>query len=231
MERSGLSLWAEPGEVVHDAPGRPAVGDLVSVRMANEVPRSTPGFYMALSDRGLDLDRPRLLDNYYLHARADAAVRFVEQATTRLNAAGLPFRLKVLDDPVTYGRRDTALLTFQRKDRAVALEHVHGLHATLQPDLEDSVPALTLPLAPGLAFAEAPGDGVSFGAQRCGVIAAALVEAHESGLGGPGDRMEIVRDHMARVGTTPEAPYLGSNSAGRPRARAQTATDRQEATP
>jgi hypothetical protein len=186
---------------------------------------------MALSDRGLDLDRPRLLDNYYLHLRADAAVRLVELATTRLNAGRLPFRLKVLDDPVAYGRCDTALLTLQRKDRAVALEHVRGLHATLRTKVEGSVPALTLPLAPGLAFAEAPEDGVSFGAQRCGVIAGALVEAHEAGLVDPGDRMEIVRDHMARVGTTPDAPYLGPRSAGRPVARAPENVDRQEATP
>ena len=99
----------------------------------------------------------------------------------------------------------------------------------LEPDLEDSLPALTLPLAPGLAFAEDPGDGVSFGAQRCGVIAAALVEAHEAGRLDPGDRMEMVRVHMARVDTTPEAPYLGPRSAGRPEARALTPTDRQEA--
>lgn len=231
VERLGLRLWAEPGQVVHDGPGRLETGDPVAVRVPSEAPRFSPGFYMAFSDRGLDPDRPRLLDRYYLHIRAEAAVLCVDLATTRLNAAGLPFRVKVLDDPANFERCDAAVLSLQRKDRAVALHHVRELHALLRPGLEEPVPALTLRLAPGLGFAEDPGDGASFGAHRCGVIATGLVEAHEAGLTQPGDRMELVRAHMARAGTSVETPYLGPHSAGDPRAAGDAPLERKETVP
>jgi HopA1 effector protein family len=228
VERLGLRLWARPDEVVHEGSG-PRAGDLVGVRMAKEAPLFSPGFYMALSDRGLDPDEPRLRDRFYLHVRAESAVRCVELATTRLNAAGLPFRVKVVDDPASFGRCDSAVLTFQRKDRDAALHHVHDLHRSLERGLDATVPALTLRLAPGLGFAEDPGDGVSFGAHRCRLIATALVEAHEAGLTEPDARMELVRAHMARAGTTPEAPYLGPASAREPRLPHDAPPKREEA--
>ena len=182
VERLGLHMWAAPEEVAPDVPGPLRGGDPVAVRMPSEAPNFSPGFYMAFSDRGLDPDRPRLLDRYYLHVRAGSAVRCVELATTRLNAADLPFRLKVVDEPASFGRCDSAVLALQRKDRDAALHHVRELHQSLGPGLDARVPALTLRLAPGLGFAEDPAGGVSFGAHRCRLIAAALVEAHEAGL-------------------------------------------------
>ena len=217
VERLGLHMWAVPEEVVPDGPGPLRAGDPVAVRMPSEAPNFSPGFYMAFSDRGFDPDRPRLLDRFYLHVRATSAVRCMELTTARLNAADLPFRLKVVDEPANFGRCDSAVLTLQRKDRDAALHHVRELRRSLEPGLDATVPALTLRLAPGLGFAEDPAGGVSFGAHRCRLIAAALVEAHEAGLTELGDRMELVRTHMARANTTPEAPYLGPRSAGEPR--------------
>lgn len=231
VERLGLRLWAAADEVVAAGSGPPRVGDLVGVRMAKDAPRFSPGFYMALSDAGLDPERPRLLDRYYFNVRSDAAARCVALVTRRLNAAGLPFRLKVLDDPLSFERCDTAVLTVQRRQRAQGLDHVLALHEQLHRGLEDGVPALTLPLAPGLAFAEDPGDGVSFGAQRCGIIASALVDAHERGLTSSGDRMQCVRANMARAGTTPDAPYLGPRSAGDPRVGSGAPREREDPTP
>ena len=158
-------------------------------------------------------------------------MRCVELVTTRLNAADLPFRLKVVDDPRNFGRCDTAVLTLQRKDRPVALDHVHELRGLLGSGLKASVPALTLRLAPGLSFAEDPEGMASFGAHRCRLIAAALVEAHEAGLTDPADRMECVRAHMAHASTTPEAPYLGPMTAGDPRATDDAPLERKEPTP
>jgi hypothetical protein len=231
VERLGLHLWAEPDEVVHDGPGPPRVGDQVCVRMPSDAPNFSPGFYFVLSDRGLDPDRPRLLDRYYLHVRAESAVSCVELVTTRLNAADVPFRLKIVDDPRNFGRCDTAVLTLQRKDRPAGLDHVQEMCDLLRPGLEAPVPALTLQLAPGLGFSEDPEGMASFGAHRCRLIAAALVEAHEARLTEPADRMERVRAHMARASTTPEAPYLGPLTAGDPRATGDAPLERKEPTP
>jgi HopA1 effector protein family len=231
VERLGLRLWARLDQIVSDGPGRPRIGDHVAVRLDKEAPSFSPGFYMAFSDRGLDPDRPRLLDRYYFHVRPDSAVHCMELCTTRLNAAGLPFRVKVLDDPANFDRCDAAVLSMQRKDRAAAIDHVLELHKLLRGGLEAQVPALTLRLEQGLGFAEDPGDGASFGAHRCDIVAAALVEAHETGLAVPDHRMELVRSHMARAGTTPEAPYLGPRSPGHPRLARRAPLAREEASP
>lgn len=231
VERLGLRLWAERAEVVFSGPDPPRIGDPVSVRMANEAPRLSPGFYMTLSDVGLDPERPRLLDRYYIHVRPESAARCIAETTRRLNAVGLPFRLKVLDDPVSFERCDTAVLSLQRRQRTEGLHHVRALHALLRDELEEGVPALTLRMGPGLGFAEDPGDGVSFGAQRCGLIASALVEAHEQGVDGPGERMDVVRAHLGRAGTTPEAPYLGPRTAGVPHTRAGAPHEQEELAP
>jgi hypothetical protein len=231
VERLGLRLWTAPEEVVHLGPDPPRAGDQIGVRMSNEAPRFSPGFYMALSDRGLDPDEPRLLDRYYFNATAQSAVQLMHLATTRLNAAGLSFRVKVVDDPTSFGRCDSAVLTLQRKDRRAALECVIQLHGRLGTGLEEAIPALTLRLAPGLGFAEDPGDGVSFGAHRCRLVAEALVEAYEAGLAAPQDRMELVRAHMGRAGTTPEAPYLGPFSAGQPRLPDDVPLEQEELSP
>ena len=70
---------------------------------------------------------------------------------------------------------------------------------------------MTLPLAPGVAFAEDPGGGESFGEHRCLLLAEAVVTAAERGLGGAEDRLEVVRERFAEAGTTLDAPYLGSS--------------------
>jgi hypothetical protein len=229
VERVGLRLWMEPDEVVGEGP--PRAGDMVAVRLPAEAPNFSPGFYMAMSDRGLDADTPRLLDRYYLHVRPDHAVRCVELATARLNAAGLAFRLKILDDPATFGRCDSAVLWMQRKDREVALDHMEALHELLRPGLDDAVPALTLELLPGLGFAEDQGDGGSFGSHRCRLIAAAALASHDVGATAIDERMEILRVKMAEAGTTPEAPYLGPSSAGNPRTPVLAPSDREEVPP
>jgi hypothetical protein len=230
VERLGLRLWAEPADVSVDGGGVPAVGDLVSVRMPNEAPRLFPGYYMAFSDVGLDPVMTPVLDRFYLNVEPDGAADCVAVVTTRLNRARLPFRLKVLDDPAHFDRCDTAVLTVQRRQREEILQHVGALARALAPGLREGTPALALTLAPGVGFAEDVGNGESFGGHRCGLIASGLVEAHERGSEGAADRMDFIRQHMARAETTPEAPYLGPRSAGEPAPLGEIAHD-QEATP
>jgi hypothetical protein len=138
-------------------------------------------------------------------------VPFVREATRRLNGAGLAFVAKVVDDPDAFDRRDAAVVLFERRDRARALAAVEDLRTALARFLDPGAPAMTLPLAPGLAFAEGPGGGESFGAHRCLLLADAAVTAAERGLGVAEDRLEVVRERFAEAGTTLDAPYRGSS--------------------
>src|SRR5439155_9286866 len=131
-----------------------------------------------------------------------------------LNAAQLPFRAKVVDEPGGFDRCDAALLVFERRDRQRAVTEAIGIRSALADVLEPQTPALTRPLAPGLGFAEDP-DGVeSFGTQRCELIAQAVVTASELGVADLPGRLELVRERFAAAGASLEAPHLGPDSPG-----------------
>jgi hypothetical protein len=231
VARRGLRLWARPGEVVADGSGSLAPGDLVAVRLPCDVPELSPGFYMALGDRGFSAAAPRLLDRFYLNLRREGAVEFIRHATRRLNTAGLAFRAKVVDDPGGFDRCDSALLAFERCDRARAARAARRIHAELARFLDPTTPALTRRLAPGLAFAEDPKGEESFGTHRCQLIAEAVVAAHERGTVSLAGRLELVREYFAHAGTSLESPYLGPGSPKDPDGFPPVTTSSQEREP
>ena len=102
-------------------------------------------------------------------------------ATQRLNGAAVPFFLKVIADPAAFRRADAGMLLVARGDREAVLPAVRALYSRLFGHLEPATPASTKALAPGLGFAQGPGDGTSFGTSRCMIVAEALVAAHERG--------------------------------------------------
>ena len=209
VQRADLRLWvtAEDIETEADPPG---IGDAVALRHPGDQPGLSPGFYIARGDRVFSPERPRMLDRVYLDLRREGAVPFISEATRRLNGAGLAFTAKVVDDPDGFDRRDAAVLYFERRDRDRALEAADELSRALAPFLDDGAPAMTLSLAPGVAFAEDPGAAESFGSHRCLLIAEAAVDAAERGLERLDERLDLVRERFERAGTTLEAPYLES---------------------
>ena len=110
VERAGLRLWVESTEV-SPGHGSLSVGDEVTVRLPASLPALSPGFYMGRGDRGFSAKRPRHLDRVYLDLSREGAVPFVREATRRLNAGGLAFLAKVVDDPGGFDRRDAAVLS------------------------------------------------------------------------------------------------------------------------
>lgn len=214
VERAGLRLWVCAEEMAHEGEGAPAEGAEVSVLLAADAPYFSPGYYLALGDRSLHPHLSRVLDRFYVHLRRDGAERFMRRATARLNRLGIAFRLKIADDPDGFDRCDTAVFAFQRADRARSLPEVMDLCAALAGDIDPGIPALTRRLAAGVAFAEDPGGGQSFGADRCRLIAEALVTAHEEGETSLEARVARVGERMRAAGTSLEAPYLGPGSPG-----------------
>jgi hypothetical protein len=206
VRRGELRLWVTDDEVT----GRARIGDSVSVLLPADLPAYSPGFYIARGNRGFAAETPRVLDRFYFNLHPEGAVPFIREATRQLNRAGLPFVAKVVDDPDGFDRRDSAVLAFERRHRRRALAEARRLRAALTAFLGDGTPALTLPLAPGLAFAEDPGGGESFGRHRCLLIADAAVIAAERGIADPDDQLEILRDRFIQAGTTLDAPYRGS---------------------
>ncbi|HUG82935.1 MAG TPA: T3SS effector HopA1 family protein, partial [Euzebya sp.] len=120
--------------------------------------------------------------------------------TAALAGTGLSWTLKVGGDPRTLTRADGAVVYLPDESLDTALQLLlPAVDGLLHPD----VPPLTCRVAPGLAWAHDPGDGRSFGEDRCGVIASAVAAVT--------DRPATTADVAAafrRNGLDPAAPHL-----------------------
>jgi hypothetical protein len=179
-------------------PLRGEPGAAVSLRLPSALPRLSPGFWFAVGDAPADALAVRV----YWNVTCQGAPTLVQTLTTRLNGAGVPFRLKVADHPFRYTRHDSAVLYLAGDDFRALRSELGDLAATLAAHLRPGTPAFTLEFAPGVGLAEDPG-GESFGAQRCGLLAEALVRAHE----GPVPGVAAVAACFAGHGVDIDAPY------------------------
>jgi hypothetical protein len=207
VHRDGLNLWARPDEVrgTDTSPGSE-----VSVMLPPELLRLSPGFYMALGDEELDTREP--LVRHYWHLRSSGGAALIAAATRAFNRERLPFRLKVLVDPAGYSRCDAGVLYTPRRLRVEVRRLLPTLLASLAEHLRPSAPALTKPLADGLAVAESPANAESFGMHRCGLLAEAAVRAFELGLHATPDRLDLVEQHFDEQGIEIDRPYLNAGS-------------------
>ena len=119
--------------------------------------------------------------------------------------------MKTVNDPDAARRCDTAVLYVHRTDREAALALARSVQPRVAPHMNDAVPALTLRLAPGLAFAEDPGGSESYGGNRCRLLAEALTGAWAAGHHGPG-RLAHVERRFQQEGIALDRPYLGPGS-------------------
>jgi hypothetical protein len=208
VRRHQLSLWVRPEEVQGAGTGP---GAEVAIRMPPELLRLSPGFYVALGNEDLAAAEP--LVRHYWHLDSGGGEALVAAGTRLFNAAGLPFRLKVLIDPVLYRRCDAGVLYTPKRLRAEVAELLGPLRAAVGGHLRPGTPALTKPLGEGLGLAEDPPGGDSFGMDRCGLLAEALVRAFERGRESTAERLGLVETVFGERGVAFERPYLNAASA------------------
>jgi hypothetical protein len=215
VQRNGLSLWIAPGDVVERADEDLRPGAHVHVRLPNELRKLSPGFYMVLGDAGFETEQPTPILRFYWHLASDTAPRLVHALTSRLNEARLQFRAKVVNDPARYTRCDAGVLYVHRDDYEAVAPMVRATYRQLAGGLRPATPAFAKRLAPGLAVAEDPGDGDSFGMHRVRLLAEGIVDAHERGLADVAAAIGAVADRFARAGLDLDAPYVNAGSPDR----------------
>jgi hypothetical protein len=203
VARNGLRVSVPPS----DCEPSPAA-TMVRLRRGNEQRSVAPGFYIALSDaEGVDAGDTEL--RVYLHVIAAGAAPLVATATRLLNDLDLAFTLKVLAHPANYGRCDAAVLYLRRPEFDRARQALGEIVSACAAYLRPEVPALTRPLAPGVAVAEhMTRDGGSFGSSRCGLLADGALRAHERGARAPAARVDAVAERFAARGLDIDKPYL-----------------------
>jgi hypothetical protein len=185
---------------------------IVRLKLPKEFLSMSPGFYMALSDRQLRLNDSQHLVRIYWNLRAEGAVPFIRTATTLLNEAGLPFKVKISHDPALFTRCDAAVVYVLKDNYEMAAEVLERVYGEVRGQLKPATPTYTKALAQGVGCAEDPGGGESFGQNRCHLVADAIILAHEQGKKSLNDRLQVVADRYSEEGISFAEPFLNPGS-------------------
>lgn len=213
--RAGLQVrvaaqdWRPDPTAPERCPGTDVpAGEPVQLRGLKEARHRLPGFYVVDSDTPFEVDpRTDPLIRLYWNISAGDAAGLVRYVSTILNLNALPFGFKCGADPSSFWRCDAAVLYLRRQDWSRAVPHLTTVYRGVGERLARQVPAMTLPLAPGLGLAEDPGSGRSYGDHCCHLLAEGLLRAAELGIEHPSDRADRVVETFAEAGLDPQRPY------------------------
>lgn len=147
----------------------------------------------------------------FLHLQPGTAPDLFARVVTALDGYGLGFRAELAGDPDACLRTDSAVITVGRDDVPALARVVLRLGERAPFALAPSVPAFTRQIAPGIALADQPGAGTSFGRHRCRLVAAGLVAAGHGA--GPAERRGAVLATLRAAGLDPAALHLNPGRA------------------
>lgn len=176
-----------------------AHGQPVRLAPAREMLSGAAGHYFVMGRPLSDLRHGRQL-RFYWNIEADAAAAFLSSIGSGLDRRRIPFQAKVPADPRGYGRADCGILYLDGEEAAAAIDLIQSVHAAIASRMRPATPLFARPLAPGLAWAEGPPSGESFGMHRCRLVAEGLVLAFERGAHKAEERIGAVLERLTGYG-------------------------------
>lgn len=210
--RDGIRIRARRSEC-RVRRGRLRMNAEVSIALPPELPALSPGFFTVVGDVDFAVKPDDLIARLYLNVSCAGAPTLVAEVTSALNRSRVQFRLKVVDHPERFPRRDSAVLYMHAADLRHRRRLLGGVVEACAEGLKPGTPVFTKPLAAGVGLGEERGgDGVSFGMRRCLVLAEGVVDAHERRIRDLPGRLLLVERHFADAGIDLDAPYLERES-------------------
>ncbi len=216
VQKGDASRMAVVGEYASNKwPGvPPQTGDLVHLRIRPGMPDLQAGYYYSFGQQLSDqFDECQLLRCYF-NVHADSADALLHQLSKQLNRYKLPFRFKTLLQTQAYDRSDAAVLYCARRYVYSLKLILQELYPNLRDLLLDTVPMFTLALHPGIALADDPGNGESFGMHRCRIVAEGLLAAWLNNQQSCEQKLRHICGQFLAYQLDPERPYLNKNSVG-----------------
>jgi hypothetical protein len=202
-----MTAGAAPGS---QAPVQP--GAVVSVYLAKEMRNFQEGFYIALGEQVQPYYEQASLVRVYWNIRPDGAAPMVRDLVGRFNRFQVPFRFKCLAYPELYDRFDAGVLFVGRRRWDITALLVAELYPRFAQYMKPEIPSFTKQLAPGLALAEDPGSGDSFGTSRCRLIAEGVWQAYQRGQHTEDARLDEIAAAFTRAGLSLSHPWLNPGS-------------------
>ncbi len=211
-QRDGLARTFAPGEfATKEGPGMPLrIGATVDVYLAVESQHMQPGFYFAFGETVTCESDNGCLLRFYWHLEPGGAHLLLNSLSTLLNRFQVPYRFKCLRHPAAYVRSDSAVLFVPRRWYQIAARLLRETRRSVATHLRADAPLFTKVLAEGLALAEDPGGGRSFGMHRCGALARAICNAAPGQGSLP---VKEIEEALSRQGISLLFPYLNQGSA------------------
>jgi hypothetical protein len=213
LRGANLELHVHPRDCLTPPRGRLEPGTAVGLRLPKELPDISPGFHVVLGNKELVGAGAQALVRLYWNLAPDGAIAFVRRATSVLNREELPFKIKAVNDPARFGRRDAVVLYIRKLDYRSVSELMGEVYGDMAQALKDGEPAFTKRLAAGLGLAEDPGEGASFGSHRCGILAEGLIRAHEQHKRSLAGKFQVVNDCFDENRIDLNKPYLTGDAA------------------
>ena len=213
--KDNIAFWA-PTTAVRRTESQSDPGESCRVWVGKELRQTFACYYVALGDAEEDAEEPNgpfvPMSRYYWHVTASAAPQFLATATTLLNAAQIPFRIKLLVDPHAYQRADAGVLFLRSRDNSAVSSIIAAIHSAVATGLRPSTPMFTKQLAHGLGYAKSPSGSMSFGQQTCLFVAQALWQSFLRGEVDRDARLSTLAERFVVEGIDPLRPYLGTGN-------------------
>lgn len=200
-----------------------AFGTDYSIRRRREDLELQPGYYYSFGETLADHYDEHVTTRIYLNLTARSAARWLGAVTRLLNHYSVPFQFKVLRHAESYARIDSGILYVPRRYGALTASLLLPLSRALG-GLGARTPLFTRRLGPGIALADGPPGGESFGLARMRLLARALVECHHDQRGSGRQRLRAVAEHFRQAGIECARPWLspGNTELALPRLPART---------
>jgi hypothetical protein len=155
---------------------------------------------------GWALDAPdgRLVRAYW-NVGADAAALLVQHVSSRLLDSDVRWMLKCAVQRESYTRADVAILFLPSDELELLQSVVDEVREAIAPVLRAGTPPLTLRVGRGVAVADDPGTGESFGEHRCRLIAEGILAAPSRER-----QPAAIAERFLEEGVPPDRPYVAA---------------------
>lgn len=190
----------------------PRPGDAVRVVARRDALDEASAFWFAYGGDWDGSDLPPGLVRVYWNIRRRSTPLLVGVLTDGLARTGVSYALKVAVEDRDVERPDRAVLYLTRDAIAVTTPAIRRAYHELAGALLPHVPRLTRRLEPGLALADDPETGESFGQHRCRLVAEGIRAEGARATADPDARAAIVVEHLVAAGIDPARPYLRPGS-------------------
>ena len=208
-QKEEQSRMLRPGEfILQDSASTAQAGAWIRAFLSKEDTHSQPGFYIVHPEIAPSIEDFQTLLRVYWNIQSEGAPRLLGLITERLNALRVPFQFKTLRYIAQYRRADAAVLFTGWRYSGLVLRLAAEIYGQVEDRMNSFTPLFTRKLAPGLALAEDPANGESFGMIRCRLLAQAMRNAYLKRQQSQKARMAELRLLFEQSGLNLDLPHL-----------------------